>query len=478
MRHIASNLRFTLSTFICLAVLPCVPLQAQEIVLGTVAFEESQRFPAVPVHLNGKGPFLFLVSTTSNETLIDEAVATELGLEATGRVRVGDPDDPISIEGDRVRIRRFGLGELEIPDVKAVRLDLSQMFGGGDDIAGVLAYPALSGYLWTLDLAEGRLIVARGGLPPPDGREIVSYTLDGDASPTFRVRLAEREMSMQLSTLLFGSIGLHTDQMDMLPLAPGSGMIGMSQQGEEVFPLLGAVLEGELRLGGHVLERPKLVFSDGSRHPSLGASALRDFAVTFDPAHRRARLERKESRIIARLHQQAAQVAALPGPGTLREAFNRDREQVRLLFILSPTCGGCVTGAGVMQEMLAKVPSDRVSVHVVWTPVVPGDDLDAAKEARSLISDPRAVHYWDPEQHVGLAYGTVLELPRGRELAWDIYFTFEPQVTWEEQVPGPEDWVHQLGMDDRRLSDGTRLQSSIEGLLGPIVAASGPGAKP
>jgi len=471
--------RSILTACICLAVLACAPLQAKETVLGSVDLDDSQRFPAVPVHLNGQGPFLFLVSTTSSETLINEALATELGLKAGGRALVGDPDDPISMEGDRVRVQQFGLGDVEIPDVQAVSLDLARMFGGSDDIAGVLAYPTLSEYLWTLDLADGRLTLGRGELPPPDGKKILPYTLDGEAIPTLSVRLAGRETSMQLSTLLFGSIGLHTDLMDVLPLAPGSGMIGMTQQGDEAFVLLGAVLDGQLALGGSILERPKLMFSDGSRHPSIGAGALREFAMTFDPKHRRIRFERKESRTIARLHQQAAQVAALPGPGALREAFNRDAKQVRLLFVLSPTCEGCVTGARVMQEMLAKIPSDRVSVHVVWTPVVPGDDLEAAKEARGLISDPRAVHYWDPEQHLGLAYGTAVELPRGRELAWDIYFAFEPGVKWENRVPAPKEWVHQLGMDDRRLADGARLQASVEGLLGRMaVASSGRGARP
>ena len=115
--------------------------------------------------------------------------------------------------------------------------------------------------------------------------------------------------------------------------------------------------------------------------------------------------------------------------------------------------------------MLEKVQSDQLSVHVVWTPVLAKDDFESAKVARSLIPDPRAVHYWDGDQALGLAYGKVLELPRGRELAWDIYFAYGEGVEWGDVVPPPTDWVHQLGRDDKHLGDGGKLRGSVEALL-------------
>ena len=119
----------------------------------------------------------------------------------------------------------------------------------------------------------------------------------------------------------------------------------------------------------------------------------------------------------------------------------------------------------VLESVLEKLPSRELSIHVVWTPVLRSDDFDAAKRARSLIPDPRAVHYWDGDQDLGLAYGKVLDLPRGRQLAWDIYFAYGEGVEWGEIVPQPTDWVHQLGMDERHLGDGSNLRTSVEAML-------------
>ena len=119
----------------------------------------------------------------------------------------------------------------------------------------------------------------------------------------------------------------------------------------------------------------------------------------------------------------------------------------------------------VLENVLAKIPDEGLSVHVVWTPVLKSDNFEATRSAQKLIPDPRALHYWDGDQNLGKAYGSVLELPRGRELAWDIYFAYEEGVIWEETVPVPSHWVHQLGRDERHLDDGSGLREALRNLL-------------
>ena len=97
-------------------------------------------------------------------------------------------------------------------------------------------------------------------------------------------------------------------------------------------------------------------------------------------------------------------------------------------------------------------------------PVLDPDDAAAALEAESILADPRAAHFWDAEQSLGKMYGKVLTLPRGRSLAWDIYFVYAAGVEWKDELPLPTDWQHQLGMDERHL-DGEKLREAVVALL-------------
>ena len=121
----------------------------------------------------------------------------------------------------------------------------------------------------------------------------------------------------------------------------------------------------------------------------------------------------------------------------------------------------------VQENLLNWIDSDKLRVHVVWTPVLSGDSREVVERSQLIIYDERATHYWDGEQHLGQLYGEIIELPIGRDLAWDIYFVFDEGVEWRSRAPSPVAWAHQLAMDERHLRDGDRLKTSIEGLLGP-----------
>ena len=116
----------------------------------------------------------------------------------------------------------------------------------------------------------------------------------------------------------------------------------------------------------------------------------------------------------------------------------------------------------VADLVLKTTESTAVAVHVLWTPVLPGDSLVAARNARSTLDDPRVTHYWDEDQSLGLRYGSAVRLPNNRKLAWDIYFVFKPGVKWEQKLPEPSDWWHQLGSDRRYLGDGQELRRFVE----------------
>ena len=127
----------------------------------------------------------------------------------------------------------------------------------------------------------------------------------------------------------------------------------------------------------------------------------------------------------------------------------------------------------VHDSVLKQVESDDLSVIAVWMPVLQSDNAEAGKQAEHLLPDPRVVHYWDADKSLGTLYGRQLTLPRGRQLAWDIYFVYAPGVRWEDEPPVPTEWLHQLGRDERILN-GDILRATILQLLGLEDGAADP----
>ena len=115
-------------------------------------------------------------------------------------------------------------------------------------------------------------------------------------------------------------------------------------------------------------------------------------------------------------------------------------------------------------KVLEDMKDSELKVYVVWTPVLREDDRQAAAEAVKEISDERATHFWDADKSLGLSLGKTVTLPRGRKLAWDVYFAFSADAQWHDNPPAAAVWMHQLGVDDKTL-DGDKLRGVVEELV-------------
>jgi hypothetical protein len=125
----------------------------------------------------------------------------------------------------------------------------------------------------------------------------------------------------------------------------------------------------------------------------------------------------------------------------------------------------------VQQQILEAIDDEQLRVYVVWTPVLREDNREAAVMAKASVTDPRAVHFWDTDKSLGNSLGKIVTLPRGRTLAWDVYFVFDADAQWYDEPPQPAVWMHQLGVDERTL-DGDRLRQSVTKLLEMAEIAS------
>lgn len=98
------------------------------------------------------------------------------------------------------------------------------------------------------------------------------------------------------------------------------------------------------------------------------------------------------------------------GTGSVREAFNDAAGHVRLVLLVSPSCGVCLTGAQKVQaEVLEALPEEDIRVLVVWLPKL-GAKSEHVAEATKTLPDRRATHFRDGEGTLMQRYNELLGL--------------------------------------------------------------------
>jgi hypothetical protein len=128
----------------------------------------------------------------------------------------------------------------------------------------------------------------------------------------------------------------------------------------------------------------------------------------------------------------------------LKTAFNASEGDVRLVFIVGPSCGPCLRGLIDLNQSLGSslLSNDRLRVLVVHVPTL-GAELHHAERAAQLMGGSSVMHFWDPSGHSGDAVQRALQVS---DYAWDVWLTYGPEPTWDaETPPEPATWSHQLG---------------------------------
>jgi len=164
----------------------------------------------------------------------------------------------------------------------------------------------------------------------------------------------------------------------------------------------------------------------------------------------------------------------------LRDAFNEESARWRALALVSPTCSECVLGAEVMAaEITIRYAADQVATLVVWLPMLPIDNEDAARASASIFLPHHAKQFYDAHQTCGTRYSqqtfagfyeraraslsdnhwlaTALDdRIEAKRPQWDLYMLYAPGIRWEESSeapPMPTHWIRHLGRgEDRKRS--------------------------
>ena len=119
----------------------------------------------------------------------------------------------------------------------------------------------------------------------------------------------------------------------------------------------------------------------------------------------------------------------------------------------------------MQEKVLEKIDSERLKAFVVWTPRFPGDSRAQALSSMKLVSDKRALHFWDGSGWLGKHFGKALKLPANTTFAWDVYFVYDAQAKWDKTPPVPSEWMHQLGGTGERMLDADKLREIVRSRL-------------
>lgn len=122
----------------------------------------------------------------------------------------------------------------------------------------------------------------------------------------------------------------------------------------------------------------------------------------------------------------------------LRARFDADRDKVRAMLMVSPTCPLCLSKAEMLQRYLVEQIADpKMAIYLVWGPMQGNESESDARQATRVIGGPRVSHFWTPKHTIAEAYMAPLGLENDIEPAWDTYMLFPAGATWGETVPVP-----------------------------------------
>jgi hypothetical protein len=243
----------------------------------------------ISVALNGRGPYRLAVETGSPDVLLSPKAVAELGLRATG---MGDGDSVFRL--DSLRIGAALIGSLPVGrDAAFERI-------GVDGVLGLVAYQEL---LLTLDYPGQRLSLARGTLPPPDGRDVLAATRVGPFIGIPVVFGGVRETGV-IDTQ--GGTGFQATEAvaSQLVFQGPLRVVGRVVVGHGVpVELRMGVLQGDARLGGHLIHQPRIAVHplppDIPSRVTIGLDVLRHFILAIDQRTMAVRLTRPDTAAIA-----------------------------------------------------------------------------------------------------------------------------------------------------------------------------------
>jgi predicted aspartyl protease len=133
--------------------LPAGTVQPASAPAETLGFRGATNRMTVPVQVDGKGPYAFIIDTGAERSVVSRELADTLGLDAGSRARLFDFAGPSTVNTVKVTSLSAGsltTGEIEAPALAAIDLGAS----------GMLGIDALQGHRLVIDFDRNRMTLS------------------------------------------------------------------------------------------------------------------------------------------------------------------------------------------------------------------------------------------------------------------------------------------------------------------------------
>jgi hypothetical protein len=239
--------------------------------------------PLIRATVNGKGPFAFLVQPESAITQIDRKLAEALKLAPQAGVR----DRPALVVD-------LGFGSSNIAGVSVDITDMSRVvpeFGETARPRGVISLSVWKDSLVTIDYPGWRVVVEQGALPEPNGKDI--FPLTPSRELVAPLAIGPRSIACRVDPFFPRGLVLPASYVPQLPLASTPRDMGSISTKEGLVAVTAASLTIDAVLGSFEFKSPEVLFAETGDGAIVGSQWLREFSVTYDVTHSRARLDRQ-----------------------------------------------------------------------------------------------------------------------------------------------------------------------------------------
>ena len=246
--------------------------------------------PAVDVMINGKGPFLFAIDTGGQgQARADTTLVEKLGLKRVGEVMAGDGSGTNSRTLDLVGVDSIKIGDLEFKDVQALTRNYNRS-PAVPKIDGILGFNLFENHLLTLDFPGKRVLISKGALPKPNGKDILQIeTPNGIA--VVELRVGDNTIKAHIDTgNMVAPFVFPSDVMNELELIGEPRVVGQARTISNTVEIKQARLKNSIILGEFRFDRP-FVSYPAPRSANIGSRLLKDFSITFDQKNKRVKLK-------------------------------------------------------------------------------------------------------------------------------------------------------------------------------------------